>query len=178
MRLAPSQAFSHRLAHSRSLYPSSFLSPRSLTMATANTPPLDPAAVASFRAHLNSSTRILALLGAGLSASSGLPTVRKPRKHPIPFPLSFSHWPDAHSIQGVCSMRAALLIGTPTVLGFTASSSFLQRGPFFQLTWVSSSAAPAAYGAPTPPPPSPHRPPSAPTPPSSGNSTPTGATWP
>ncbi|KAF1957168.1 DHS-like NAD/FAD-binding domain-containing protein [Byssothecium circinans] len=30
----------------------------------------------SFQAHLNSSTRILALLGAGLSASSGLPTFR------------------------------------------------------------------------------------------------------
>jgi NAD-dependent deacetylase sirtuin 5 len=39
-------------------------------------PPLDPTAVASFRAHLSSSTRILALLGAGLSASSGLPTFR------------------------------------------------------------------------------------------------------
>jgi NAD-dependent SIR2 family protein deacetylase len=30
----------------------------------------------SFRAHLSKSTRILALLGAGLSASSGLPTFR------------------------------------------------------------------------------------------------------
>lgn len=30
----------------------------------------------SFSAHLKSSTRILALLGAGLSASSGLPTFR------------------------------------------------------------------------------------------------------
>lgn len=30
----------------------------------------------SFQAHLNQSTRILALLGAGLSASSGLPTFR------------------------------------------------------------------------------------------------------
>lgn len=30
----------------------------------------------SFQAHLNQSTRILALLGAGVSASSGLPTFR------------------------------------------------------------------------------------------------------
>ena len=37
---------------------------------------LDPAAVDDFRQHLNQSTRILALLGAGLSASSGLPTFR------------------------------------------------------------------------------------------------------
>jgi NAD-dependent deacetylase sirtuin 5 len=37
---------------------------------------LDPAAVEDFRQHLNQSTRILALLGAGLSASSGLPTFR------------------------------------------------------------------------------------------------------
>lgn len=36
-------------------------------------PPQD---LASFQAHLNNSTRILALLGAGLSASSGLPTFR------------------------------------------------------------------------------------------------------
>jgi NAD-dependent deacetylase sirtuin 5 len=32
--------------------------------------------LASFQAHLTKSTRILALLGAGLSASSGLPTFR------------------------------------------------------------------------------------------------------
>ena len=32
--------------------------------------------LASFQEHLNKSTRILALLGAGLSASSGLPTFR------------------------------------------------------------------------------------------------------
>jgi NAD-dependent deacetylase sirtuin 5 len=32
--------------------------------------------LASFQAHLAKSTRILALLGAGLSASSGLPTFR------------------------------------------------------------------------------------------------------
>lgn len=35
-----------------------------------------PAALESFASHLQSSSRILALLGAGLSASSGLPTFR------------------------------------------------------------------------------------------------------
>lgn len=35
-----------------------------------------PAQLESFRAHLSQSKRILALLGAGLSASSGLPTFR------------------------------------------------------------------------------------------------------
>lgn len=39
-------------------------------------PAIDPAALASFQAHLAKSTRILALLGAGLSAASGLPTFR------------------------------------------------------------------------------------------------------
>jgi NAD+-dependent protein deacetylase sirtuin 5 len=42
----------------------------------SNTPSLDPRAVEDFRQHLDKSTRILALLGAGLSASSGLPTFR------------------------------------------------------------------------------------------------------
>jgi NAD-dependent deacetylase sirtuin 5 len=36
----------------------------------------DPALLASFQEHLQKSTRILALLGAGLSAASGLPTFR------------------------------------------------------------------------------------------------------
>lgn len=41
------------------------------------TPPLIPAAdLESFSKHLKRSTRILALLGAGISASSGLPTFR------------------------------------------------------------------------------------------------------
>ncbi|ORY03843.1 DHS-like NAD/FAD-binding domain-containing protein [Clohesyomyces aquaticus] len=50
---------------------------------TAARPPLPPRApivppedLESFQQHLNKSTRILALLGAGLSASSGLPTFR------------------------------------------------------------------------------------------------------
>jgi NAD-dependent deacetylase sirtuin 5 len=42
-------------------------------MAASIVPPKD---LASFQAHLAKSTRILALLGAGLSASSGLPTFR------------------------------------------------------------------------------------------------------
>ncbi|CAI6341384.1 unnamed protein product [Periconia digitata] len=37
---------------------------------------LDPAAVASFRAHLSQSNRVVAVIGAGLSASSGLSTFR------------------------------------------------------------------------------------------------------
>lgn len=37
---------------------------------------LSPADLESFGRHLSSSTHILALLGAGLSASSGLPTFR------------------------------------------------------------------------------------------------------
>ncbi|KAF2468478.1 NAD-dependent deacetylase sirtuin-5 [Lindgomyces ingoldianus] len=43
---------------------------------TATRPIVPPADLESFQAHLNRSTRILALLGAGLSASSGLPTFR------------------------------------------------------------------------------------------------------
>lgn len=45
-------------------------------MASTNAAMLSPANVESFGQHLKSSTRILALLGAGLSASSGLPTFR------------------------------------------------------------------------------------------------------
>ena len=37
---------------------------------------IPPADLESFSSHLRSSTRILALLGAGLSAASGLPTFR------------------------------------------------------------------------------------------------------
>lgn len=37
---------------------------------------INPAELESFSSHLQSSQRILALLGAGLSASSGLPTFR------------------------------------------------------------------------------------------------------
>ena len=37
---------------------------------------LDPQAVATFHSHLQKSTRIIALIGAGLSAASGLPTFR------------------------------------------------------------------------------------------------------
>lgn len=42
----------------------------------ATKPQLDPRQVESFSAHLKTSTRVLALLGAGLSAASGLPTFR------------------------------------------------------------------------------------------------------
>jgi NAD-dependent deacetylase sirtuin 5 len=47
-------------------------------MASAATRPsvVPPKDLESFQQHLNKSTRILALLGAGLSASSGLPTFR------------------------------------------------------------------------------------------------------
>ncbi|KAL9113819.1 MAG: hypothetical protein Q9187_007557 [Circinaria calcarea] len=45
-------------------------------MATSPGSSISPADLESFTAHLKSSTRILALLGAGLSASSGLPTFR------------------------------------------------------------------------------------------------------
>lgn len=49
----------------------------STTMVSSTRPPIVPAAdLESFAAHLRSSKRILALLGAGLSASSGLPTFR------------------------------------------------------------------------------------------------------
>ena len=44
----------------------------------ATTPRLPPADLASFTDHLQKSKRIMALLGAGLSASSGLPTFRGP----------------------------------------------------------------------------------------------------
>lgn len=39
-------------------------------------PPISPADLESFSSHLASSKKILALLGAGLSAASGLPTFR------------------------------------------------------------------------------------------------------
>jgi NAD-dependent deacetylase sirtuin 5 len=42
----------------------------------ARTSVIPPKELESFQKHLNKSTRILALLGAGLSASSGLPTFR------------------------------------------------------------------------------------------------------
>ena len=45
-------------------------------MASAAKPLIPPEDLESFTAHLRQSTRILALLGAGLSASSGLPTFR------------------------------------------------------------------------------------------------------
>ena len=45
-------------------------------MASSTTSPVSPSDLESFTAHLASSNRILALLGAGLSASSGLPTFR------------------------------------------------------------------------------------------------------
>ncbi|KAI9806550.1 MAG: hypothetical protein M1833_003737 [Piccolia ochrophora] len=44
--------------------------------ANLKSPSIPPGELHSFVAHLKSSTRILALLGAGLSASSGLPTFR------------------------------------------------------------------------------------------------------
>ena len=63
----------------RNIYNSSFRSqllPPIPSMASL-APPVDPSAdFESFRTHLESSNRILALLGAGLSASSGLPTFR------------------------------------------------------------------------------------------------------
>jgi len=43
---------------------------------TTTTPSLDPTSVSSFRQHLSQSKRIVAILGAGLSVASGLPTFR------------------------------------------------------------------------------------------------------
>lgn len=45
-------------------------------MSTSSIPSIPHADIQSFSSHLKSSTRVLALLGAGLSASSGLPTFR------------------------------------------------------------------------------------------------------
>ena len=45
-------------------------------MSSSSISPVPQADIQSFSSHLKSSTRILALLGAGLSASSGLPTFR------------------------------------------------------------------------------------------------------
>ncbi len=47
-----------------------------IRMASSAKPPLPPSDLESFASHLQSSKYILALLGAGLSASSGLPTFR------------------------------------------------------------------------------------------------------
>lgn len=46
------------------------------TSQIANANPINAEDLASFQQHLSKSTRVLALLGAGLSASSGLPTFR------------------------------------------------------------------------------------------------------
>jgi NAD-dependent deacetylase sirtuin 5 len=69
MRLIPRGAF---LPLASQFSPLRAGSPR--TMTTTST--LDPTMVEDFRRHLERSTRILALLGAGMSASSGLPTFR------------------------------------------------------------------------------------------------------
>lgn len=49
---------------------------RTMASSTARPSVVPQADLQSFQQHLNKSTRILALLGAGLSASSGLPTFR------------------------------------------------------------------------------------------------------
>ncbi|KAJ7154575.1 putative SIR2 family histone deacetylase [Mycena filopes] len=46
------------------------------TQQASSTEPISPEDYATFTAHLRSSTRILALFGAGLSAASGIPTFR------------------------------------------------------------------------------------------------------
>jgi NAD+-dependent protein deacetylase sirtuin 5 len=51
-------------------------SPASSAGLTAKYPHISVSDVESFQTHLQSSTRVLALIGAGLSASSGLPTFR------------------------------------------------------------------------------------------------------
>lgn len=61
------------------LFKSLFTRPAQLhrtIMATTAPNQINPDSLASFRAHLAQSTRIVALLGAGISASSGLPTFR------------------------------------------------------------------------------------------------------
>jgi NAD-dependent deacetylase sirtuin 5 len=47
-----------------------------MASSTARTSVVPPEQLQNFQEHLSKSTRILALLGAGLSASSGLPTFR------------------------------------------------------------------------------------------------------
>ncbi|KAI6461826.1 hypothetical protein MCOR17_006168 [Pyricularia oryzae] len=71
---------------SRLSSPSSSTPPRSTMSSSATssaavqpiTPPLDPALVADFQNHLAKSRNIVAIIGAGLSASSGLATFRGP----------------------------------------------------------------------------------------------------
>ncbi len=69
---------SHRLhPHTSNLFLSASFYPITRSMAQSSPKStLDPEKVADFQRHLASSERILALLGAGLSASSGLPTFR------------------------------------------------------------------------------------------------------
>ena len=64
--------FRSYLCTSTALYHSRF----QCTMAPLATSSIPTADLESFSAHLKASDRILALLGAGLSASSGLPTFR------------------------------------------------------------------------------------------------------
>lgn len=54
----------------------SFGLPKSFSAAKMSTSSIDKEALESFQTHLKQSKRVLALLGAGLSASSGLPTFR------------------------------------------------------------------------------------------------------
>ena len=49
---------------------------KTMASSTTTNPVINAADLASFHEHLKKSTRVLALLGAGLSASSGLPTFR------------------------------------------------------------------------------------------------------
>ena len=79
------QAFSHHFAFGRAL-PISHIFPRkhsyfmkmSSTVTGPNEVTIDKSRLDDFHAHLRQSTRVLALCGAGLSASSGLPTFRGP----------------------------------------------------------------------------------------------------
>ena len=66
--------FRPRYSRPRSAIVISFLLMRTMIHTAKSTIP--PTDLESFSSHLKSSTRVLALLGAGLSASSGLPTFR------------------------------------------------------------------------------------------------------
>jgi len=75
----PTRGSLNALAHKRPLVPLNLInhSPtRTMASSTTTSPVINAADLASFHEHLKKSARVLALLGAGLSASSGLPTFR------------------------------------------------------------------------------------------------------
>ncbi|KAF2669852.1 NAD-dependent deacetylase-like protein sirtuin-5 [Microthyrium microscopicum] len=100
-------------------------------------PHIPPSAIESFHAHLASSTRVLALLGAGLSASSGLPTFRGAgglwRTHEatdLATPQAFSA--DPGLVWQFYSYRRHMALNVKPNMAHYALAEFAKKMPGFQ----------------------------------------------